>query len=590
MTDPFESIAKSHRVVGAAALLISVLLHLALLRLNPSIHFTGGRGFQSPVREAVSPRLTLDSLRMDPVQSHSQNEDEHRDADFAGDLDMLTDSSVPEEIEIPIPESGSEVMGYDFTPPTPAGLPGLEDFSGDSVNWTPRAELLAIREQRVEERVDARPRRIVERQVEPEPVADILPPVDYTLQVDPLIAGAFSGGDLGLAGEDNAIQPLTRSPVLPDYVLQGADGDEMMWIPELRPGGPALEDSGFVHTAEIADQYLRITAQAYVDPSKPDYRYFKLQLRPAGPEALDVLPREIVFVLDGTARISPETFRQSAQAVVNVLNRLQEEDRFNIILLQDTAVSFFDEPQPATPIHLARVRGRLAQARPQGRGDLFSALDLLLRSSGQSGLLPVAVVITDGVPTMSVEESSKHIQRFSRENRGETAVFTVGVGRQVNRYLLDFLSFHNRGDSLVTEQAVQIGDALARTMEGIRRPVFRHVSHRFIGGERVSVFPQSLTHLYVDRPLILVGRVPADQPILTFQIIGYSGEGAHDMLYSLQADRIAPGPWSLRQDWAWQALLNDAGLYLRTGDASVRDRIRTISRTYGISLPFPLNL
>ena len=469
-------------------------------------------------------------------------------------------------------------------PPEPANLEDL---------WQARAEILAIREPRVEERLDAQPRRVVTRPETPEPVADIFPPQLETPGDNFQQAlGGLSGADFFDAVRRDADVPAGGAARLEDLPLPPASDSDGDWGPSLRPA--ALGDAGgheafFEHRAELADQLLRIAAQTYLDPVRPEYRYFKLQLRPSDLEALPVLPREVIFLLDASSRVSAEAFRQVSQAVGAVLGELRAEDRFNLYLLQGEVIRLFDESQPATPIHVARARGRLAQTRPQGRGEIFAGLNMLLEAQKDPKRVRIAVLVTDGVPSMSLEDSSASIERFTRQNQGEISVFTVGIGRQVNRYLLDFLSFQNRGDSLVTEQTVQIPDALQRVMRGIRRPVLRHLSYRFADGESLWVYPASLTHLYLDRPLILVGRLPAEQQTLTFQIVGNSADNAQDMLYTLDVGRIPPGPWSLRQDWAWQSVLDHVNRYLRDRDGVIRGRIEALSRNYGISVPYTLS-
>ena len=500
----------------------------------------------------------------------------------------LTDA----EASFTVMETDRELLeeGFVISPLEPDRIPaGLEPLVD---SWQSRPEILAIRERRIEERPEARPRQILSRMEAEEPVVDILPALENGEAPDPgLTAGGFPGEEMDFAAR-RLIPRLTPGGAPPANFIDSAP--EGPWRPALRPSGLSSrlgDDESFVYAAEVADQLLRISAQAYFDPSRPDYRYVKIQLIPSDFEALNILPREVIFLLDASSRLTPETFQQVTQAVGTVLGELSPEDRFNLLLLQSGVTQLFEESQAATPFNLARARGRLAQTRPQGRGDLFAGLNRLLASADDADSadrLRIGVVITDGIPSLSVEESSSYIDRFTRTNRAEMSVFTVGVGRQVNRYLLDFLSFRNRGDSMVTEQTVQIGEALGRTLRGVRRPLLRHLTYRFADGERLWVYPERLTHLYMDRPLILVTRVPADQEVLTFQVVGHSREGAHDMLYTMEVARIPPGPWSLRQDWAWQAVLNQVAEYLQTGDSATRERIQVLSRAYGISVPYAL--
>lgn len=589
----------SPRVLGILAVLVSLGVHLGLLRVNPLIQFGGGRGFSSPERVAVIPRLTLDSLRETSLRELPLDSGDLFPVDSPiEDVAGLDPARVEEDFTASDVDEVLEVLELDV--PIEALAPGRlpAELSFFESAWDARAEVLAIREPRVEERIEALPRRIESRPEPRDVVSDLLPSVQ-DLARDDMSGLVGIRGALRLFPEMRAVTRVKSSVgggALGEGVIDVPAAEEMERRPGLRPGlrpealqGHREQNGHFQPSAQSADHLLTVTALAYVDPNRPRYRYFKVQLSPSGLEELPEMSREILILLDATSRVTPDVFRQVSQAVGGALGELGGDDRFNVLILQQESHWLFEEGLAATPLNVARARGRLAQIRPQGSGNLFTGLERLLGAEGEPNRPRIGIVLTDGVASMGVGETTAYLEQFSRANQGEVSIFTIGVGRQVNRYLLDFLSFRNRGDSLVTEQNMQVGEALMRTIREIRRPVLRHLSYRFAGGERLSVYPQSLTHLYLDRPLILVGRVPVEQETLTFQIVGNSGQGAHDMIYTLDVSRIPPGSWVLRQDWAWQALLDEVGGYLQSRNPEALERIRGLSRAYGLAIPYGLN-
>lgn len=593
MTTLAHPINRSNRVPVFLALLISIGFHLGLWRLNPSILLTGGPGFESAARVAPPPRLRLDRLSETRPRALPADVEARLPKAGSEEPESLSLESDPAALIPVLPDSGLEWTldpdALQIRPTRPVPLPG--ELVPREAAWPSRPEILAIREPRVRASPEARPRQVVERVESEEPVPDFFPTLEELHVTDDIADAGLQFDLMSLGTETESSSLHSGGADEPAFMASVPEAEPQDWQPELRPPGlpSRLEDqSSFIYSSEMADRILRITAQAYVDPARPAHRYVKLQLRPSEIGGLSLLPRDVLFLLDASARVSPGSFQHLSRAVSGVLETLTPTDRFNIYLLQSGITRLFEETQTATPLNLARARGRLAQTRPQGRGELFAGLNQLLDFSGPPDRLRIAVVVTDGVPSLSLGDSTAYIEQFTRSNAGDMSVFTVGVGRQVNRYLLDFLSFQNRGDSLVTEQALQVGDALGLTLQGLRRPLLRHLSYRFVDGDRLEVYPHSLTHLYLDRPLILVLRVPLDQETLTVQIAGHSHEGPQDMLYTLDVARIPPGPWSLRQDWAWQALLHHVSTYLQTGDPAVRERLGALSRTYGIAVPYGL--
>jgi hypothetical protein len=278
--------------------------------------------------------------------------------------------------------------------------------------------------------------------------------------------------------------------------------------------------------------------------------------------------------------------REAVQGIDNALNTLSPQDTVNLIAFRDEVDILFPESPAADRVGVAAVRGKLAQLRAFGRTDVFASLEALKSLPEQPDRTRVAILVTDGIPTLGLTDSSEIIENFTRVNQGRISFFSVGGGRQVNRYLIDFLSFRNRGDSLVAERNVQLPAAVERMASEIRRPVMTDLSYQFTGAGGLAVYPKSLTHLYLDRPLILVGRAPVSQRQIAFQIVGRSAEGSHDMLYTLDLTGLPPGPWSLRQEWAWQALLDLVGRHLGSPSAEIMRQLQEISTTYRIPLPY----
>lgn len=588
-------VAVTPGVAGGLAVLISAGLHVGVMRWNPAVSWGAGGGFPVVERREEMRRLTLESLRTEfPEVRGVSMEAEFLEAAGRGEAEGPGVEAVPMgEVDVDLEGlAGLVAVGVEeMTGMAP--LPVPEAVRGAEREWSPLAEVLAVREQRVSERVDAAPRRMISRERAEEAVTDFTAETgevaaeDFgvTAEVAALSVGGEGGRLAGMAAGRGGVEADWRPPVADDP--EGGGGAETVasLIPGGFPGEAGLKE--FAYGVEMTDQLLSVTAQAYVDPVRPEYRYVKVQLQPLELESLPVLEKDVFLFVDATRRVPEGVLRQVLAGVGRMDAGLNAGDRFNVLLVQEEGVWLFPERVEAGTLNIARARGRLATVRPQGEGDVFAGLDLLIGAGSEEGRPRIAVAVTDGGGA-GVEASSVYLERFSQANQGDLSLFGVGVGRRVNRYLLDFLSFRNRGDSLVAEEAEQAEAALERVFREIRRPVLRHLTYRFAEADGLSVYPRSLTHLYLDRPLILVLRVPVEQKFLTFQIVGVSAGGAHDMIYRLEAGKIPPGSWSIRQDWAWQALLEEVGGYFRSRSAASRARIEALSRAYGVTVPYGL--
>ncbi|NIP98520.1 MAG: VWA domain-containing protein, partial [Akkermansiaceae bacterium] len=96
----------------------------------------------------------------------------------------------------------------------------------------------------------------------------------------------------------------------------------------------------------------------------------------------------------------------------------------------------------------------------RGKTDVFTSLQSVAAMERTQGRPVIAVLVTDGRPTMGMVDSSDIIEEFTRVNDGGVSVFGFGGGRRVNRYLLDFLSYKNRGDSELVRELGDIPEGL----------------------------------------------------------------------------------------------------------------------------------
>lgn len=198
----------------------------------------------------------------------------------------------------------------------------------------------------------------------------------------------------------------------------------------------------------------------------------------------------------------------------------------------------------------------------------------------------VALLITDGRPTSGLVDSSDIIESFTRHNLGEVSVFALGGGRQVNRFLLDLLSYRNRGDSDVVPSRGDLAPALDRLGGQLARPVMIDLRYRFSGIEDSELYPRTLTHLYLDRPLELYGHFEGDMPRTAFQIVGVSADGKKDIVFDLDWSQAEPGSRDIRRRWAYHQVYDLIGRYVETGRDEVLDRAHAIADRFGLAVPY----
>jgi Ca-activated chloride channel family protein len=333
------------------------------------------------------------------------------------------------------------------------------------------------------------------------------------------------------------------------------------------------------------EQLLRLQTRVWSDPSDPAYRYFKVQILRNGIEALPVLPRELVYLIDCSASMTEEKLQLALQGVRASLDQLSETDVFRIAAFRNEVTHMRAEPVQATVIERARAKAFLSELHAYGKTDVYSSLEMLLQLPVDAGRPLIALLVTDGVPTQGMMDSREILDAFTRANRGRVSVFGVGGGDRVNRLLLDFLSYRNRGQAWVTGMPDGIPGAMLQMEKATARPVLMDLRYRFTRGDAVEVYPRELSHLYLDSPLVLIGRAPVDQTHIAFQMIGQSGGTSHDLVFELDLSSAPRGNAELRREWAWQAVLQALSGAEQADPAKQADRIRALADTYNLDIP-----
>ncbi len=566
--------------IWICALAFSSIAHVGLVRLNPNFLLGGGDFSQ---RERPGNRADLQVRESEPDWMKQEL------PKLLDRFESVADPLERSESPVDIPEPGAffqlehledlPEVAHRYEPLSPPDE--MPEVSPSPSDWQPRQEVMSISNQRVRETLDQLPRRFRETQHDRPQAPDISLPGE----VPDVAAFSSPGDDLPTAFSGGAAGSGTTGffgfPDLGTSSGNRVEPDTPLQPPELTPVD--FESPESLSELEAVEELLRVETRVYDDPREPGVRYFKLQLMSNGIESLPVMPRDVVYLLDCSASMTQSTLDLSIEGLRRSLETLGEEDRVNVIAFRETVDILSTEGIPASIFGKSRVRTFLFNLRTRGRTDVFASLNALASLPREKNRPMQALLITDGIPTMGVLDSSDIIEGFSRENQGLISIFGLGGGEQVNQLLLDFLSFRNRGASLVSKQPVGLPDAIEQVAREIRRPVLMDLETRFTSD--ADVYPRELSHLYLDRPLILVGKVPADSGPIAFQIIGRSMRGEHDIVFSLDLDDSPKGDASLRQEWAWQALLNKLSESIGSEDPQVKAELDRLLPTYDLNIP-----
>lgn len=601
-----NSIYRSTNLSNDDNSLQSLLVAVVALVLSLSIHFGAYEAVRNRVVAFVRGIETNEPARSSDEDDPATRVELYQESEESGGTDLMK-SSDPLAATHDLPEdliaSSTPVTIFD-PPPRPAAQtlpaalpdpPKSEKADLPPPRELPAPDILAVtdaRERTLAAPIERREIAAIERKLlspditQSYSVTETLPELDA--------AAAFSQLPRLLLASDSAASDPSRLLPAP-RAAERAKAREAA-VPDLGPiaTGEVASTLMAEPTEEVApatplDDRLDIRTAAIRPASDPEHVYFQIDITPRDAAALPDIPRDIVFVQDTSNSLSFQRLPPCIKAIRTALRALAPTDRFNLCAFADTPT--FLQPNAwlsPTPENLEAANAFLDALSSRGNTDLFQSMDAVLSLPRDPDRAQIVLLLTDGKANTGLSRDSAVIGAFSRLNNGAVSVFTVDVSTRGNEYLLDMLSFSNRGGNTETVSSrFDIEKVVGKAASSIGRPILTNVRFNFDAASAAEALPRLTSNLYRDRPLRLYGRLPADTPAFAFQARGDANGSPYDMLFevNLADGSTAAAPASLPTDWATQRMYDLVSSYSRTEDPSILNEMQRLGAEFGIPIP-----
>ncbi|MBE2271855.1 MAG: VWA domain-containing protein, partial [Anaerolinea sp.] len=253
----------------------------------------------------------------------------------------------------------------------------------------------------------------------------------------------------------------------------------------------------------VASETINVNLLTYRESASEDGFFMLMVQPPLELPAEQIIPRDIILVLDQSGSMDGDKWRQAQEAAAYVLSNLNEGDRFNVILFSTGWRVFANElqsPQTA-PQAIDWINGMWAEGGTDINGALTTALDMVEERSA------TILFMTDGLPTEGVTDVSAILGNAAAAAPSNVRLFAFGVGDDVDAYLLDSLVAAHRGASSYVRPSERIDEEVASLYSKISAPVLTDITLTIDGLTIDSVYPQlPLPDLFAGTQLTVVGR------------------------------------------------------------------------------------
>ncbi len=216
------------------------------------------------------------------------------------------------------------------------------------------------------------------------------------------------------------------------------------------------------------------------------------------------IPREIIFVIDNSGSMAGPSIRQARLALLRALDRLQIDDRFNIIRFDDTMEELFPQSVPGDKENLDTAKRFVSNLTADGGTEMLTALkaSLVDANPADTSTLRQVVFLTDGAignETQLFEEIVK--------NRGRSRIFTVGIGSAPNSFFMTRAAEYGRGTFTHIGSVKEVAKGMTELFEKLENPVMTDLAASWEGTEVTDVSPSSLPDLYAGEPVVIAAKV-----------------------------------------------------------------------------------
>lgn len=277
--------------------------------------------------------------------------------------------------------------------------------------------------------------------------------------------------------------------------------------------------------------------------------------------------REMIFIIDTSGSMGGEVIQQARAALLEALNRLDENDRFNIIEFNSTHSKLYNETKVANGGHLAEARSFVKGLRANGGTEMLPAVTAALNMPGDAEMLRQIIFITDGAVS-----NEKAIFAAVNQMLGNARLFTVGIGSAPNSYFMQKAAEFGRGGFTHVNRTDKVLAQMSALFAKLENPVLRDLSLQLPDNISVESWPKKIPDLYAAEP-VLVAMKLSEMPTE----IKLTGRGQNPWEKTFTLDRQQPND-NVSTLWARRKIDALTNEQIRSGQRdSNRDAITQVA-------------
>ena len=290
-----------------------------------------------------------------------------------------------------------------------------------------------------------------------------------------------------------------------------------------------------------------------------------------------ITPREMVFVMDCSGSMGGTPMESSKLFMRRSLQKLRPNDTFRLIRFSSRATPFAPEAVPATPENIRAAIRWVDALTTDGGTEMTHGIRAALSPPNEPGRVRNVILLTDGYIGTDVE-----VVRLATALMGESRMFAFGVGRSVNRWLVEELARVGRGSARVVLDPELAPAAAELLADRLATPVLTDIVVDWGDAPVRDASPERLPDLYAGDRVRVLARFdkPGTYPI---SVRGRVAGKDAVLPVTLVLPETEPDAAALPIMWARAAVADRMHTYLLPSlDSGERDALRSEVTSLGL--------
>ena len=340
-------------------------------------------------------------------------------------------------------------------------------------------------------------------------------------------------------------------------------------------------DFSLYYTVSSEDVGLNLLSHK---PRKNEDGFFLLLVSPAAEvDEREIVAKDVIVVLDVSGSMRGEKLDQAKEALKFVLDNLNDEDRFNIIVFSTGLRRYAADLRPAEEKEDALAF--VEELRATGGTNIERALVEAL-SMGRKGRPQTVIFLTDGLATEGVTDTQKIIDSVKDTANEDTRLFAFGIGDEVNTILLDTIAQAHRGTTNYVRPGQNIEAEVSDFYAKVSTPILANLDLDFGDILVEDIYPDPLPDLFVGSQLVLVGRY-REGGDTAIKLSGKVNDETQEFTYEDVSFRDSGGESFIARLWATRRVGYLLGqIRLHGEDQELVEEIVELAVAYGIMTPY----